>query len=157
MNNPHCEPTREAIPDFIAGRLDAARAAVVRAHLDGCDECRAEAELVALLFTAKPSVPAGLAERIEGHVRVGRRARVRPWWGLAAAAVAAIALGIGVTSRTGPDVEDVPAYVAEMQGLSPWVSDDGLIAGAPALDDLSDEALMTLLDELGADGSGGAA
>jgi hypothetical protein len=44
-----------------------------------------------------------------------------------------------------------------MQGLSPWVSDDGLIAGAPALDDLSDEALMTLLDELGADGSGGAA
>jgi hypothetical protein len=44
-----------------------------------------------------------------------------------------------------------------MRGLSPWVSEDGLIAGAPALDGLSDEALQILLDEMGAGGPGGAA
>jgi len=157
MNDAQCEPVRDSIPDFAAGRLSPAEAAAVQAHLDGCADCRAEAELVGLLFAGRPAVPAGLAEDIERHVRVRRRGGTRPWWGLAAAAVAAVALGIGVTNRSEPALEEVPAYVSEMQGLSPWVSDDGLIAGAPALDDLSDEALMTLLDELGAGSSGGAA
>jgi predicted anti-sigma-YlaC factor YlaD len=157
MTNPRCEHIRDLIPDFSAGRLARAEAAAVQRHLDECEECRAEAELVALLFLARPQVPAGLAESIEGHVRMRRRPDARPWWGLAAAAVAAVALGIGVSSRSTSVVEDVPAYVADMQGLSPWVSDDGLIAGAPALDGLSDEALQTLLDEMASGGSGGAA
>lgn len=157
MTNPRCEQARDSIPDFVAGRLASAEAAVVQTHLDGCDECRAEAELVDLLFTTRPAVPDGLVDRIGSHVRFRRRAVSRPWWGVAAAAVAAVALGIGVTSRSGPADEEVPAYVAELEGLSPWVSDDGLIAGAPALDGLSDEALQTLLDEMGAGGSGGAA
>lgn len=157
MNSSQCEPVREALPDFVAGRLSTADASSVQSHLDRCEECRAETELVAHLFVGRPAVPAGLIESIEGQVYSRRRAVTQPWWGLAAAAVAAVALGIGVSSRSDPEVEPVPAYVAEMQGLSPWVSDDGLIAGAPALEDLSDEALMTLLDELGAGGSGGAA
>ena len=157
MSNSQCELVRDAIPDFVAGRLPGADSASVQSHLDGCAECRAEAELVGLLFAARPTVPAGLVESLEVQARSRRPAVTRPWWGLAAAAVAAVALGIGVSSRSESPVEPVPAYVAEMQGLSPWVSDDGLIAGAPALDDLSDEDLMTLLDELGAGGSGGAA
>jgi predicted anti-sigma-YlaC factor YlaD len=157
MNSSQCELVRDAIPDFVTGRLTAADSASVQSHLDGCDECRAEAELVGLLFAARPTVPAGLIESLETQARIRRPAATRPWWGLAAAAVAAVALGIGVSSRSDLAVEAVPSYVAEMQGLSPWVSDDGLIAGAPALDDLSDEALMTLLEELGAGGSGGAA
>ncbi|HKJ03407.1 MAG TPA: zf-HC2 domain-containing protein [Longimicrobiales bacterium] len=157
MTNPRCDQIRDSIPDFSAGRLARAEATAVQEHLDGCEDCRAEAELVALLFAARPPVPAGLAESIEGHVRFRRASGGRPWWGLAAAAVAAVALGIGVSSRSTSEVEDVPAYVADMQGLSPWVSDDGLIAGAPALDGLSDEALETLLDEMAAGGSGGAA
>ena len=31
-----------------------------------------------------------------------------------------------------------------------WIADDGAVAGAPVLDDLADEALATLLEELGA-------
>jgi len=157
MTNPQCELVRDSIPDFAAGRLTPAESASVHVHLDGCDECRAEAELVHLLYSTRPEVPAGLVEAIEGHVRFRRRGVTRPWWGIAAAVVAAVALGIGVSSRSNATDEEVPAYVAEMQSLSPWVSEDGLIAGAPALDDLSDEALLTLLDELGTGASGGAA
>jgi predicted anti-sigma-YlaC factor YlaD len=157
MTDVRCESVRDSIPDLAGGRLDGETASEVRAHLDRCDDCRAEAELVSLLYAGRPQVPAQLVQNIEGHVRFRRRAVVRPWWGVAAAAVAAVALGIGVTSRSEPEVENVPAYVADMQGLSPWVSDDGLIAGAPALDGLSDEALQILLDEMGAGGSGGAA
>lgn len=157
MTNPRCESVRDAIPDFAAERLNAVECAAVKAHLDVCEECRAEAELVGLLYSARPQVPADLLQGIEGRVRFRGPAETRPWWGIAAAAVAAIALGIGVSSRSNPVMEDVPAYVADMQGLSPWVSDDGLVAGAPALDDLSEEALQILLDEMGAGGSGGAA
>ena len=157
MSSPHCELIRDTIPDFAAGRMAAPAAATVQTHLDGCDECRAEAQLVALLYSARPLVPGDLTRRIEEHVRSDRPGLARPWWGLAAAAVAAVALGIGVSSRA-PSVDvEVPAYVAEMQGLSPWVSDDGLIAGAPALEGLSDEALQILLDEMAAGGAGGAA
>ncbi|HSG09583.1 MAG TPA: zf-HC2 domain-containing protein [Longimicrobiales bacterium] len=157
MTDPRCESVGDAIPDFAAGRLDAARGAAVQSHLDVCGECRAEAELVGLLYAARPELPADLVQSIEGGMRFRRRAATRPWWGIAAAAVAAVALGIGVSSRSNPVMEDVPAYVAEMQGLSPWVSDDALIAGAPVLDDLSEEALQILLDEMGAGGPGGAA
>jgi hypothetical protein len=30
-----------------------------------------------------------------------------------------------------------------------WIVDDGSVAGAPVLDDLSDEAMAALLEELG--------
>ena len=36
-----------------------------------------------------------------------------------------------------------------------WLSDDGLLAGAPALDGLSDEALLQLLEELVGGSAGG--
>lgn len=157
MTDPRCEPIREILPGFVADRLSQVESVEVREHLVACEECRAEAELVRLLYTTRPPVPTDLVDGIEGYVRFRRRAVFRPWWGVAAAAVAAVALGIGVTSRTDPGGEEVPAYVAEMQELSPWVSDDGFVAGAPAFDGLSDEALMTLLEELGAGGSGGAA
>jgi hypothetical protein len=86
-----------------------------------------------------------------------RRSAARPGWGVAAAAIAAVALGIGVISDRAPATEEVPAFVAGAEEVVLWPADDGLVAGAPALDDLSDEALLTLLDEMGADPSGGAA
>jgi hypothetical protein len=38
-----------------------------------------------------------------------------------------------------------------------WVSDDGLLAGAPLFDGLSDDALLQLLDELSVESTGGSA
>lgn len=157
MNEPQCESVRDRIPDFVGDRLAPSDAAAVRAHLDECAECREEAALVGLLFASRPRSPDGLASRIEESLPLARRSAARPWWGVAAAAVAALALGIGVISDGTPAAEEVPAYVAGAEEVVLWPAGDGLVAGAPALDDLSDEALITLLEEMGADPSGGAA
>lgn len=153
MSEIKCDEVRELIPDYAGGRTSTDVTSLVSAHLEGCDDCAAEAELAALLLAARPEPPRGLDARISGAVRFRRNTMARPWWGLAAAAVAALALGIGVTSH-GNQASDtpVPAYVAGADAEPMWVSDDGLIAGAPALEGLSDEALQTLLDEMSVGG-----
>ncbi|MEJ2202599.1 MAG: zf-HC2 domain-containing protein [Gemmatimonadota bacterium] len=153
MNGAGCDEVRDRIPDHVAGRLPAGDAERVRRHLEGCEECRAELSLIALLFEARPEVPEGLAERVRSAA--GRRGLARhPMWGLAAAAVAVLALGIGVSSRSSEGRLDVPVYVSETdEAESVWLSDDGLIAGAPALDGLSDEDLAMLLEEMTAGGA----
>lgn len=153
MSELKCEEVRELIPDYAGGRMSADVTSLVSAHLARCEDCAEEAELAALLFAARPEPPRGLDARISGAVRFRRNTLARPWWGLAAAAVAALALGIGVTSQGRQTSETpVPAYVAGVDEEPLWVSDDGLIAGAPALEGLSDEALQTLLDEMTAGG-----
>jgi predicted anti-sigma-YlaC factor YlaD len=159
MSEGHCERVRENLPGFVGGRLAPADAALVEAHLSECSECGDEAALVRLLFDARPAAPAGLSRRIEGSTRMSSRRAYHPWWGVAAASVAALALGIGVISRDVPAADDVevPGIVAGVGETSIWVVDDGLVAGAPALEGLSDEALLLLLDELATETTGGAA
>jgi anti-sigma factor RsiW len=159
MNEVRCETARELIPDLVGARLSAAEASRITAHLETCAECRAEADLVRLLFAARPAAPSGLSDRIRAAAHAYRHPGRRPWWGLAAAAVAALALGIGVSSTSVKGTATaVPGFVAEGSGSGDaWLTDDGMIAGAPALDGLSDEALRTLLDELGSSGTGGSA
>jgi predicted anti-sigma-YlaC factor YlaD len=159
MSEERCEMIRERLPGFVGGRLAPADAALVRAHLSGCEECREEAALVELLFAARPAAPPELARRIEGSARGARSRGYHPWWGVAAASVAAVALGIGVMSRDTAPPEDVevPGIVAGVGEASIWVADDGLVAGAPALEGLSDEALLMLLEEMGTETTGGAA
>lgn len=159
MNETRCEMVLERLPDFAGGRLSPAEVAVVEAHLQGCPECSAEAGLLGLLYAARPSAPEAVVARIEQAARAPRRSVHRPWWGLAAASVAAAALGIGVMAKDPPTAEEVevPAMVAGAEETSLWVADDGVIAGAPALDGLSDEALLMLLEEMESDPTGGAA
>lgn len=163
MSGLRCEHARELIPDLVAGRLDASEARRAEAHLAACPECAEEGALVALVLRGRPAVPDGLAERIRAGMGlsgtasappVRRRpggAVLFPWWGLAAAAVAAVALGIGVQSRgaVSPVPPEVPAFAVEGEQGELWLSDDGEIAGAPTLDDLTEEELMTVLEELG--------
>ena len=153
MNDMGCEGARELIPLWVAGATDADESAGVEQHLAACAECRAEAELVRSLFESRPEVPEGLAERIETAVHFQAGAVRRPWWGLAAAAVAVLAIGIGVTGDRSPTLVDVPVYASEDAESELWLSDDGLIAGAASLDQLSDEALEQLLSELAMGGA----
>jgi len=158
MMERECGQIRELIPDFVAGRVAEEEAASVQAHLRDCAECRDEVELVSLLLASRPEAPADLASRLEVAVRRSRPAAIRPWWAVTAAAIAALALGIGIASDppSGVDVE-VPAFAYEVDEGVLWSSDDGLVAGAPMLDQLSDEALEQLLDELVLGSTGGAA
>ena len=159
MTDQDCATTRERIPDYVRGHLPADETAAIEEHLGTCQECAVELELVRSLYVSRAEVPSGLAERVIDAVRSGRTSMHRPWWGLTAAAVAALAIGVGIVSdRTGPTSDlDVPAYAYEIDEGALWLSDDGLVAGAPSLEGLSDEALELLHDELAVGGAGGSA
>lgn len=165
-----CDEVRALLPERETGGLAPSEAEAVDTHLGGCEACAGEAGVVSLLRGGRPAVPAGLAARIraaveadagataDGRARQASGPRDRstllfPWWGLAAAAVTAVALGVGLDVRSEGPME-VPAFAQEAGEDALWVSGDGEIAGAPSLEDLSDEALRTFLDEL--DGGGAA-
>jgi hypothetical protein len=98
---------RERIGALILGGLDEPEAALVRAHLEGCEECRREAEalrpLGELLLRAAPAhlapapqPPASLAGRVFARIREERQAQRRRRFRVAlAGATAAVALGGG--------------------------------------------------------------
>jgi hypothetical protein len=69
-----------------------------------------------------------------------------------AAAVAGVLLVGALVARTGVVRDASPEEVALAQeaGLAilPWPGDDGLLAGAPALDALTDDEIEALLEEL---------
>lgn len=153
-----CATIREMIPDVAAGRLVGEAAGVVDTHVVSCGDCRAELELARSLYETRPRASVDLSERVLTALRRRRRVDQRPTWGLAAAAVAALALGIGISS--GPDgsdssfMDDAETDVADEEL---WLSDDGVLAGAPMIETLSDEALAELLEELTAPSNGGQA
>lgn len=172
MNGSNCEGMLDRLPDWAAGRLSADDAEAVRSHVDGCATCREAWEVVRLLAEAGPRpVPAGLEARLRTAVREaaegaeprplrrGSGAGVRPWrvpsWGLAAAAGIVLAVATPVlVERMGDSaaatVDDAEVVTAVADRLpSPWLDDEGIVAGAPVLDDLTDEDLERLLEEMG--------
>jgi hypothetical protein len=158
MNQELCGTVRELIPDLVADRLSPANREVVNGHVIECNECQSELELVRMVLTGRPSAPPELLDRLLRSVPWSRRQEpARTWWGVSAAAVAALALGIGISSEPTQTPFDVPGFAYEAQEGDIWLSDDGLMAGAPLLDGLSDDALLQLLDELVVGSSGGSA
>ncbi len=160
MSDAQCGTIRELIPDFVGSRLGDEELEVVERHVTECAECRAELELAQVILASRPVVPPELVERVTRAVVADRRSPSHPWWGVSAAAIAALALGIGIVSDRGTiEVSvDVPGFAYEMYEGDLWLSDDdGLLAGAPSIYGLSDEELVQLLDELSIGASGGAA
>ena len=153
-----CNQVADRLPDWAAGRLAEDEAALVAAHLDGCADCSAQASVLGALFAARPEAPAGLGPRIaraardqvQAAPRAGKRTWRRPAWALSAAAVLVLAVGTTLVLRAPQLVETASALgEVPLDDSQIWIADDGAIAGAPVLDDLSDEALAILLEELG--------
>jgi anti-sigma factor RsiW len=157
MTTPDCEKAKDLLPGLAAGGLDPKEQAVAEAHLSACPECRDEAEVVSAVLDSMPPPPAGLEARIQARVReefsrkpVFFRPRWAPAWALSAAAVLILALGVGVIWKPStPDLVQDPLVVASQEPLpEAWLWDDGMVAGAPVFDGLSDEDLEALLEEL---------
>lgn len=103
---------RESLGAYALGQLPAAERAALEAHLDGCAECRAEADsllaVAALLPLADPArverpaprLPVGLGERIaamvSGEGQSRRRRRARTVLALVGAAAAAVVLALAI-------------------------------------------------------------
>lgn len=153
-----CATVREMIPDVAGGRLAGEAAGVVEVHVVACGDCRGELELARSLYATRPGVSVDMSGRVLSALRHRRRFASRPTWGLAAAAVAALALGIGISSGPGiPASSSDEEMATEVNEEELWLSDDGVLAGAPVIETLSDEALAELLEELAAPSTGGQA
>jgi hypothetical protein len=149
MTAEECRIWRERIGALVLGQLAPDERAATEAHLDGCPECRAEAEalapLAAMLSRADPdrlapaaTPPADLGDRIARRIaaerRTERRRRVRWGFGLGAAVATAAAMTILAISLIGSShvapVETV-AFKSVPKGVSvnasldpqPWGSD----------------------------------
>jgi len=147
MRTEDCRIWRERIGALVLGQLDPDERAATEAHLDGCPDCRAEAEalapVAALLSRADPdrlapaqAPPAHLGDRIARRISAERRStrRRRVLVGLAAAAAAAaaaavIAAVIGGSTKSTPSetvaFRSVPKGVSVKASLQPrpWGSD----------------------------------
>jgi anti-sigma factor RsiW len=172
MTGPDCEIIRDLLPELAAGTIAPEEGGMAEAHVSSCPDCQKELEVVMALRDARPEVPSGLEARIQARVReamtreparvveegppeTGRvipifgRSRWAPAWALSAAAVVILALGTSViwNLRVSDMIQD-PIVVASQEPLpEAWLWDDGIVAGAPVFDGLSDEDLEALLKE----------
>jgi len=132
---------RDQLPDLLHGRLHAAEAAQVQAHVDGCAECAAELALLRTIRHIAPS-PAISVERIVATLPRGddvsrmrtRRASRSAWWtGAAAAAVLATVGALALTDgperseRPGSTIATVSSPVVDQSATAT----DALSGGAP--------------------------
>ena len=166
MKRIDCSAVQELLPEWTAGSLDRARAEAVDLHVATCQACAAEASLVAPRRKVRAEPPLELEARIRavlaqtskpaGHFSAsGERPRFRfstPAW--AAGLAATLVLGVGsalLLDRNGAPVEDESWLVWFEGAPSVYVADDGMVAGAPVLEDLSglsDDQVAILLEEL---------
>ena len=123
MTLPTCEQVREQLPDALAGTLRAEDAHTLFAHVAGCADCRAEAELLQVLRRHAPVTPAGLQARIVAATA----ARRTPWMlgrgrpALLAAALTGALLGGAVLvhrATTSAPQAAAPAVAVRLQGVS---------------------------------------
>ena len=156
MNNKNCAIVRGLIPEFVISKLGEHEIDMVECHISECPSCRGELKLVQVIFASRPKVSATQTEVVTRGVIDDLRIPFRAWHTLSAAAIAALALGVGIALDSPPDVAiEVPSFAYEIEAEDVWLIDDALVAGAPSFEDLSDEALSELIDELSVGTSGG--
>ena len=170
MNELDCRKASELLPDRAAGTLQPGTAEWLDAHLAACPRCAAELALVQRLHAGAATPPIDLAHRVREALRhpeaIPALRPARTGWlaaarthravvGLATAATLVLAAAGGLLyQRTRPPVDAEIEIIWEGLGpeqLPTWVTDDGLVAGAPVLEDLSDisdEDLAIVLQEL---------
>ncbi|HUG02594.1 MAG TPA: zf-HC2 domain-containing protein [Longimicrobiales bacterium] len=172
MNGRTCGEFRDRLVEFRNGSLPALEAAETQAHTERCAECAAELALLGALARDRRSAPRGFAAGVlaayrvkpaagsaralrdsaprrvkpAGRTRFGRRALP-----MAVAAAGILLAGVVLARGIGPAAEpgDLGLTPAEASvAILPWPGHDGVLAGAPALDVLSNDEIEALLEEL---------
>ena len=142
MNRFDCEAIRDQLASLTRGEMLPHEATLAELHLDGCAECRAQADIVRLLQGSLAPVPEGLESRVITALRRRRVLRSAPARLAMAATVAAAVLGgVMVQQRLARDTVDVEAVS--------WAAvRDPMLHGDSELHQLSVEELEMLLEEL---------
>ncbi|HEY5491670.1 MAG TPA: zf-HC2 domain-containing protein [Gemmatimonadaceae bacterium] len=158
---------RDQLPGYVHGLLSAAEVSIVDAHLEGCEDCRAEVALlgkarvalslgvpridVASVVSVLPAPPVTL--RRAPH-STSRRLAVAGAWKYAAAAALVLAVGSSALwhrarGTTDQHVADSSSVVVPetTAAVLPAQSEDGITFGG-GLSDLSLDDLQSLLGQL---------
>jgi anti-sigma factor RsiW len=171
MSAKDCDRIRDVLPEWILGTMGPELGIEMTRHLASCPDCRREEEVLRRLLSVRPTPPEGLAARIQARLKeeVGtglepeapktagdviplfRRHRWTPTWALSAAAVVILSLGIGIVWN-GAEIPEVGQSSGQVASEDPapeaWLWDDGMVAGAPVYDGLTDDQLEALIEEL---------
>lgn len=162
MRNDECASVLPLLPEWIRGEAGDDEGRRVEAHVAGCADCAAEAELLRALRASRPEPPAELAARIKGGLRAAEaRPGASPGWipwewsalvPRLAAVAAVLVLAASVLLLPGEDggdgAGDLGIELALDQVPEVWLSEDGMVAGAPLLSDLTEEEMESLLEEM---------
>jgi hypothetical protein len=137
MTADECRIWRERLGALVLGQLGPEERAATEAHLEGCPDCRAEADALAPMagvlrradperLGPTPAPPPYLADRIARQIATERRVthRRRAWvgLGLGAAAAAATAAVLLTTVFSGSPSERPAAQTVAFHGLPKGVS-----------------------------------
>lgn len=170
MSGNDCQGIRDLLPELAQGTLDQATEVRVQEHLSACSECSQEEGLVRSILASRPEPPVELQDRIQERIRqemgvgaqgsqigddgvvsIQTKRRWAPSWTLSAAAILILSLGIGViwNGQRPPELNQDPVLVVAEEPLpESWLWDDGLVAGGPVYDGLTEEQLVALIEEL---------
>lgn len=134
-----CEDISQHLPDYLAGRADAAARAAIEQHLEGCAACLQEAEGLASMWRSLSDLPAPAADSSAMRARfeamlgqeqqdAGRFKPKRFEWnsplvtGLAASLVLAVGIVLGRSSNPSPPAPEVTALHQELRDLRQMVT-----------------------------------
>ena len=147
MNYNICTHIKDLLPDFIRDKVSSEYSLRVRSHLDTCTDCNDEFLILQKIQVATPIPPVDLAAKIKISVANDRRQTY--WsltWQFSFAAAVIIALGTTFIWQRTQNFPDTNQLIQESVLIS-WPMDD-VGGGIPMFKDLSEDELITLLEEL---------
>jgi len=152
MTRLNCEYVVELYPDVLNGKLTAEAAEAVRTHIASCDECRAAAALLDIVYADHVVAPASLRERVaHGLVQAPAKRRFSRSNMTMVATLAAALIGGSVILQTRPSGTQQSRTVVQA-AAPPAVGfvgvEDAMLSGDASLEDLSVEQLEQLLGEI---------
>ena len=138
---------RDRLPELMHNRLAGETLALVRAHVDGCADCRAELALLEQLRSASvaPRVdPSRIVSSLPRYraIPAWRRAVGSPQLRAVAAAVILLIGGYAIAGRDGTDRAAAPATQAQTATAHE-------LAVGDSFTDLTDRHLAAMIDEVG--------
>ena len=150
MTPPLDDHVRASLGAYVLGHLDPAEATAVRAHLDGCSACRAEAAALAPVAgmlpladparvgaPAEPGPPSDLLDEVLGRIEreryESRRGRRRSMGAMVAgvAAVLALVVVVAMMATDSPDPDVPSGEIVAMSASSSSVIGEAVIHEDP--------------------------
>ncbi len=163
-----CSEALDLLPLRAQNALEAREGRALQRHLSRCSDCAAEVAFLEEVVRARPEPPQGLKVAVLGRLRVdesgiteatpagwgalvsavrGSQRRVAGW-GLSVAAMVVLALGIGILWSDGPTTEADGLITSVLLAAQEDEAEEWMVAGAPVLDGLPDEVLLSLMTEM---------